>query len=181
MMLTILVMMMSVPPIVKYTYKPQRRMMLHKVRTIQSTGSELPFRILACIHSKHQVQSITSLIRLSNPTALSRIHATGVHLVELTEHAAAAMLIVHDAYQFKGGHHHSSKGNSNQIIASMEEFGSKNGPLISVDCLTAISRYATMHIDVCSIAEDKRAALLIIPFHEQVLLLNVSVVSTSST
>lgn len=165
---TILLLMMSVLPIVRHAYKPQKRMMRHKVRSIQSIGSESNFRILTCIHLKQQVQGIMSLLRMSNPTTQSKIYAIGVHLVELTEHTSAAMLIVHDAFQSKGSHQKNTKGNPDEVIEALEEFGWENSPLISVECMTAISRYSTMHIDICSIAEDKRAALIIIPFHELV-------------
>ncbi|PKI56527.1 hypothetical protein CRG98_023053 [Punica granatum] len=167
MVVTILVMMMSVPPIIKYVYRPQGLMMRHKIRTIQSTGSESTFRILTCIHSKHEVQGITSLLQMSNPTALSKISAIGVHLVELTDHSSAAMLIMHDTCRTKGNHQQSTEAKSNPVIEAMEEFGRENNGFISVECMTAISRYTTMHVDVCNIAEDKRAAFIILPFHEQ--------------
>ncbi|KAK4770798.1 hypothetical protein SAY87_031330 [Trapa incisa] len=169
MVTTILLLMMSVLPIIKYTYKNQKRMMNHKTRSIQSIGADSTFRILTCLHSRQQVEGIANLLRLSNPTSQSRIHAIGVHLVELTEHTSAAMLIVHDAFRSKSREHHKTNesGNAGQVVEALEEFGRENGPLISLECMTAISRYSTMHVDICSIAEDKRAALIIIPFHKQ--------------
>ncbi|PKI56525.1 hypothetical protein CRG98_023051 [Punica granatum] len=166
MVVTILVMMMSVPPIINYVYRPQGLMVRHKIRTIQSAGLESTFRILTCLHSKHEVQGITSLLRMSNPTALSKISAIGVHLVELTHNSSAAMLIMHDSCRTKGNHQRSTEAKSNLVISAMEEFGRENNGFISVECVTAVSRYATMHVDVCSIAEDKRATFIILPFHE---------------
>ncbi|KAK4747262.1 hypothetical protein SAY87_026299 [Trapa incisa] len=170
MVVTILLMMMSIPPVVKYVYNPKNNRMpsSHGLRrTIQSaTATESTFPIVVCVHALTGdiVQGMTSLLRMSNPTVRSKIFAVGICLVELTEHTAAAMLIVHDAaFHPRVG---DSKLNSGQTIHAMEELERDSDELIKVECLTAISRYTTMHIDICSIAEDKSAALILLPFHE---------------
>ncbi|GAA0142808.1 transporter [Lithospermum erythrorhizon] len=55
---------------------------------------------------------------------------------------------------------------SDHIINAFENFEQHTG-CVSVQPLTAISPYSTMHEDICSVALDKRVAFVIIPFHKQ--------------
>ncbi|KAE8669506.1 Cation/H(+) antiporter 15 [Hibiscus syriacus] len=55
---------------------------------------------------------------------------------------------------------------SDHIIHAFENF-EQSSSFISVQPLTAISPYFSMHEDICGLAEDKHVALVIIPFHKQ--------------
>ncbi|KAJ8526788.1 hypothetical protein K7X08_029265 [Anisodus acutangulus] len=59
-----------------------------------------------------------------------------------------------------------TQAQSDHIINAFENF-KKNVGCVYVQPLTAISPNYTMHEDICVLAEDKRVALIIIPFHKQ--------------
>lgn len=59
-----------------------------------------------------------------------------------------------------------TQAQSDHIINSFESF-EQHSSFVSIHPLTAISPYNCIHEDICSVAEDKRVALVIIPFRKQ--------------
>ncbi|XP_030545901.1 cation/H(+) antiporter 15-like [Rhodamnia argentea] len=169
MVVALLVMTITVPPIIRHSYRFEKPLLVHKRRTIESNGPDSPFQVLAGIYSTQGMRGIVNLLQLSHATRQSPIHVVAVHLVELTEHTSAAMLVVHDAYKpnsHRPGEEH-AKPETDQIIEAFENYARESDNTVSVEALTALSPYATLHVDVCSIAEDKRASIIILPFHIQ--------------
>ncbi|KAM6576101.1 hypothetical protein CsatB_027938 [Cannabis sativa] len=164
----LLIMTAVVGPILSLTYSRKRSLSQYKYKTIRSIEGNSEFRILACVHSTRNAGGLVNLLASSNPTKQSPIYAFAVHLVELVGHASA-MLIVHDTCKTAenipgtavvgGG---AAAGKAEGIAEAFESLESEN---LSVQPLTAVSAYNTMHEDICSLAEDKRATLIILPFH----------------
>ncbi|KAF3621989.1 hypothetical protein FXO38_20695 [Capsicum annuum] len=110
-------------------------------------------------------QSSIFLKHLVLPRNLQYVFMSSVLSSELTGRASA-MLIVHNTRKTGKPALNRTQVQSDHIINAFENF-EKHVGCVSVRPLTAISPYSTMHEDVCSIAEDKRVAFLIIPFHKQ--------------
>ncbi|GAA0142807.1 transporter [Lithospermum erythrorhizon] len=159
------VMTAIITPIVTVIYKPTRKFTSYKRRTIQSTKLDDEFNVLVCIHTPRNVPTIINLIEASFPTKKSPICVHVLHLVELTGRASA-MLIVHNTRQSGRPALNRTQAQSDHIINAFENFEQHAG-CVSVQPLTAISPYSTMHEDICSVALDKRVAFVIIPFHKQ--------------
>ncbi|KAI4383530.1 hypothetical protein MLD38_009358 [Melastoma candidum] len=106
-----------------------------------------------------------NLLEASNPTKKSPIGAYVLHLVELTGRASA-MLVVHNTRKAGRPAVNRTQAQSDHIINAFENY-EQHTSCVTVQPLTAISPYSTMHEDICNLAEDKRAALIIIPFHKQ--------------
>jgi hypothetical protein len=164
-------MTLVIGPILACTYKRTRRGKQCKRRNIQSAKQDSEFLILACVHSMRNVSGIITLLQASIANGLSPVCIFAVHLVELTGRASS-MLIVHDTY----GKSSDNKGNStagriraahpDSILGAFESLESKSNG-VSVHPLTAVSAFDSMHEDICSLAEDKRVILILIPFHKQ--------------
>ncbi|KAL6176574.1 hypothetical protein ACLB2K_053207 [Fragaria x ananassa] len=154
-----------VGPILAFTYKSSKRSPRFKHRNIESVGTKTStdFRILACTHTVTNTSGMVDLIESSNPLEHSSIHLFAVNLVELTGHASA-MLIVHDAC--KSSKHRNEAGPSNSASNAFEAYASQRENVF-VQALTVVSAYDTMHEDICTLAEDKNANLVIIPFHRK--------------
>ncbi|KAL1549020.1 Cation/H(+) antiporter 15 [Salvia divinorum] len=159
------VMTSVISPIVTTIYKPAKKFAPYKRRTIQRTKPDGEFRILVCVHTPRNVPTIINLLEASNPTKKSSICTYVLHLVELTGRSSA-MLIVHTARKSGRPALNRTQAQSDHIIHAFENF-QQNVGFVSVNPLTAISPYSTMHEDICEVAEDKRVALIIIPFHKQ--------------
>ncbi|XP_048329116.2 cation/H(+) antiporter 15 [Ziziphus jujuba] len=166
MLCAIWVMATVVGPVLARFYKPCRQFGKYKRRTIMSVeedASEL--KILTCVHNPRNISSFVNIIEASNPTVETPINVSVVHLVENTGHHAA-MLIVHDTCQ-PDEDVNKEYLPQNHTINSFENLKSRIDGGITVQELTAVSSYSTIHEDICSLAEDKTISLIIVPFHKQ--------------
>ncbi|KAK4486377.1 hypothetical protein RD792_009050 [Penstemon davidsonii] len=165
MVIVAVVMTSIISPIVISIYKPARKFAPYKRRTIQRTKPDGEFRVLVCVHTPRNVPTIINLLEGSHPTKKSPICTYVLHLVELTGRASA-MLIVHNTRKSGRPALNRTQAQSDHIINAFENF-EQHASFVSVNPLTAISPYSTMHEDICNVAEDKRVAFIIIPFHKQ--------------
>ncbi|KAI3686171.1 hypothetical protein L1987_79844 [Smallanthus sonchifolius] len=165
MVVVALVMTAIITPAVTILYKPARRFAPYKGRTILKTKPDSELRTLVCIHTPRNVPTIINLLEATNPSSNSPLSIYVLHLVELTGRASA-MLIVHNSRRSGRPAANRTQAQSDHIINAFETFEQHAGN-VSVQPLTAISPYSTMHEDICSVAEDKRVAFLILPFHKQ--------------
>ncbi|KAI3427459.1 Na_H_Exchanger domain-containing protein [Psidium guajava] len=154
-----------ITPAVTVIYRPARRFVPYKRRTIQRSKPDAEFRVLVCVHTPRNVPTIINLLEASNPTKKSPICVYVLHLVELTGRASA-MLIVHNTRKSGRPALNRTQAQSDHIINAFENYEQHAG-CVTVQPLTAISPYSTMHEDICNLAEDKRATFIIIPFHKQ--------------
>jgi hypothetical protein len=152
-------------PIVTTIYRPAKRYIPYKRRSLQSSKPDAELRVLVCIHTPRNVPTIINLLEASHPTKKSPICIYVLHLVELTGRASA-MLIVHNTRKSGRPALNRTQAQSDHIINAFENY-EQHASCVSVQPLTAISPYSTMHEDICNLAEDKRVALIIIPFHKQ--------------
>ncbi|CAL5437031.1 unnamed protein product [Camellia sinensis] len=165
--MTIVVVAMTtiITPIITTIYKPSKRFAPYKRRSIQILKPEAELRVLVCIHTPRNVPTIIKLLEASHPTKNSPFCIYVLHLVELTDRVSA-MLIVHSTQGSGSPALNRTQAQSNQIINAFENF-KQRVTCVSVNPLTAISPYTTMHEDICNLAEDKHVAFIIIPFHKQ--------------
>lgn len=154
-----------ITPIVTVIYRPSRRFIPYKKRTIQRSKLEGELRVLVCVHTPRNAPTIINLLEASNPSKKSPICVYVLHLVELTGRASA-MLIIHSTQGSGRPALNRTQAQSDHIINAFENF-EHHASCVTVQPLTAISPYSTMHEDICNLAEDKRAAFIIIPFHKQ--------------
>lgn len=164
MVIVAVVMTGIITPIVTSIYKPARRFLPYKRRTIQKSKPDSEFRALVCVHTPRNVPTIINLLEASHPTKRSPICVYVLHLVELTGRASA-MLIVHNTRKSGRPALNRTQAQSDHIINAFENYEQHTG-CVTVQPLTAISPYSSMHEDICNLAEDKRVALIIIPFHK---------------
>ncbi|KAM1369456.1 hypothetical protein ACFX2I_039934 [Malus domestica] len=167
-MVVIWVMTFAVGPFIAFFYKSSvKTFVQYKQRSVASVGPKNELRVLACAHTSRNVPGIINLLEASNPTQQSPLHVLAVHLVELTGHASA-MLVVHDACKTKDVNFvdkSSSPSNAIEIYAKQRES-------VTVKSLTAVSPYSTMHEDICNLAEDNRVSIIIIPYHKKATILD---------
>ncbi|KAK2992827.1 hypothetical protein RJ640_012375 [Escallonia rubra] len=166
MYLSILLMTMVPSPLLHFLYKPKRRFLPSKHRALQKLKPDAELKILACTHEMQTVAGMVNLLEASNATKRSPIRVFALQLIPLTRQTTA-LLIVHSS---SGTSSHNSRSRADaqteQIIKSFAKLEGES-TLFSVQPLTAMSSYATMHEDICSIAEDKDVALIVLPFHRR--------------
>ena len=161
-------MTVAVGPILAFTYrsnKPSRKSQKWSLTSLEPTSD---LRILTCYHSKSEVTGIINLLDASNPTAQSPISIFAVHLIQNIGRATA-MLIVHDACRINGreGNDEEQFDSSRNVVAAAFDGFRNRKEGVSFYPLSAVSSYTTMHEDICSLAEEKRANLIILPFQSK--------------
>lgn len=170
MTIALILMTLMVKPIAMATTKSTKHVKQYKRRTIERSKHDSELRILSCIHSISNLSGMINLLQFSNPTKQSPICVFALHLVQLTARRVSAMLIVHDAYNRApntGQENHSREvEESEHIINAFHSYEGKS-TAVSVQALTVVSPYTSMHEDVSRLAEDKRVNLILVPFHKQ--------------
>lgn len=164
MVVAVLVMTMVVTPAAIW-FKPTNHALPYKRRTIQKAKVEEELRVLACIYNTRNVPSIINLLRTSNSSSKSPISVFALQLVELVGRAAT-MLVVHNARKVGPRNPSHIEAQADQIISAFDNYELRSDG-VRTQTITARCAYTTMDVDICSIARDKRAVLIIIPFHRQ--------------
>ncbi|KAL8498588.1 hypothetical protein ACS0TY_021793 [Phlomoides rotata] len=153
-------------PVVVAIYKPaQLAKAEYKHRTIERKESNTQLRMLICFQSTRNIPTLMNLMEVSRGTGKKgglRVYA--MHLMELSERSSA-ILMVHKArnnglpFWKKGG-----DSDTNQVVVAFEAF--QHLSQVSIRPTTAISPLSSMHEDICTSAEQKRCAIIILPFHK---------------
>ncbi|KAJ6393600.1 hypothetical protein OIU77_022937 [Salix suchowensis] len=155
-------------PLVTAVYKPARGVKMdgYKCRTIERKSSNADLRILACFHGSRNISSIINLLEVSRGVGKAGgLCVYALHLMELSERTSA-ILMVHKAR--RNGLPFWNRGQwsgSNLVVVAFDAFQQLSR--VSVRPMTSISSMADMHEDICTTAERKRAAMIILPFHKQ--------------
>lgn len=166
-----------VRPIISSIYRPSRTWLQHKRRTLYNTDiyeehlDEEELKILVCVFDMRSVPGLINLLEFSNPVTESPIIVYLLHLVELIGNTAT-LLIIHNTDKKSSANRKrkltkrgQSGGQSDQIIQAFREFEYETSGHIFIQPFTTMSPFTTMNEDICGIALDKKATLLIIPYH----------------
>ncbi|PIN09241.1 putative K+/H+-antiporter [Handroanthus impetiginosus] len=152
-------------PIVKFSYKPSKRYTTGEWMTLQHANPRGEIRILACLHYQEHTPSIINLFEASYPHPQAPMCLYVVHLIELQGRSAPVLVAHHP-----GMRNPSESNESEHIINALRYFELENRDHVTVFPYTAISPYASMHHDVCSLAAEKRVSLVIVLFHKHPLI-----------
>ncbi|XVF10488.1 hypothetical protein REPUB_Repub07fG0187400 [Reevesia pubescens] len=153
-------------PVVMAVYKPaRRRKMDYKHRTIERKNPDTQLRILTCFHSARNIPSMINLLEASRGVEKREgLSVYALHLMELSERSSA-ILMVHKARN--NGLPFWNKGRRSDCdyhVVAFEAF--RQLSQVTVRSMTSISSMADMHEDICTTAESKRVAIIILPFHK---------------
>uniref|UniRef100_A0A7N2MF57 Cation/H+ exchanger domain-containing protein n=2 Tax=Quercus lobata TaxID=97700 RepID=A0A7N2MF57_QUELO len=133
-----------------------------KRSTIQHCHRQSDLRILVCTHSQENVCTIINLLEISHAPPETHISVIGIALVEL-EGRRQPMLIPHEASRTE----RTNTTGSDQIINALTHYELQSEGSASVEAFTCISPFEITHNDICRVAIDKRATIVIVPFHKQ--------------
>ena len=163
MMISITIIAIAVKWSVKYLYDPSRKYAGYQKRNIMDLkpGSEL--RILVCIHKKYHIPAITDALNVCCPTTEHPIIVDALHLIELVGRASP-VFITHRHQKAVSG---SEKSYSDDVILAFDLYEHDNRGAATAHTYTALSPPTLMYEDVCQLALDKVASLVILPFHKR--------------
>ncbi|KAH6762841.1 hypothetical protein C2S52_020274 [Perilla frutescens var. hirtella] len=147
--------------IVKSLYDYSRLYTGYQKRDIQHTSTNSELRILVCAHRVDDALAIRKVLEASYPSKESPIAVYALHLVELAGRAHP-QLIDHQLGQKSSGGTRTQK-----MIEVLTSFEQQYNGVASVQQFTAMSLTKFMHHDICTVAFNKLASLIILPFHRK--------------
>ncbi|XP_073526279.1 LOW QUALITY PROTEIN: uncharacterized protein [Phyllobates terribilis] len=155
-------------PAVMAIYKPNRVQSLHS--DVQEYEEDDSVRVISCVHGSSDVPSIINLIELISGTKNSSLKLYALHLVELTDRSSS-IVMVHRARRngkpFVNCCLRQEKHLSQMVGHAFEAYTKGAQKTFEVHPVTTISDLPTMHEDICHVAKNKRANIIILPFHKQ--------------
>ncbi|XP_022149364.1 cation/H(+) antiporter 15-like [Momordica charantia] len=151
-----------ITPIMRYLNDHSSTYVVYNERTMMHSRSNSDLHLLVCIHDQDDVPNAIKLLEALNPTRQSHLVVYMLHLVELLGRANP-QFIAHK--RTKVGTSRSCP--SEHIVNAFKYFGQSNRDIVEIYPFTVISRVATMHHDVCSLAFDKETSLVLVPFHKR--------------
>ncbi|TKW07579.1 hypothetical protein SEVIR_7G316400v4 [Setaria viridis] len=158
-----------VTPLLAMVVKPARRLVFYKRRTIAWPQPDAEFHVLACVHMPRDVPALLTLLDVASPSERSPVAVQALHLIEFAGRSSALLLI--NASAPSSSFEHSAHGRS-QVELQFKHIShafmayEENAAGVTARTVAAVSPYVSMHDDVTSAAEDRHAALIVLPFHK---------------
>ncbi|KAF8039223.1 hypothetical protein BT93_B1701 [Corymbia citriodora subsp. variegata] len=151
-------------PIVMAVYKPARRGVAYKHRTIRRKDLDTELRLLVCFHSTRNIPSMINLIESSRGIRKrGHLSVYAMHLMELSERSSAISM-VHKARRNGLPFWNKVRDDQDQMVIPFEAYQQLSS--VTVRPMTAISPLGTIHEDICTSAHQKRSAMILLPFHK---------------
>ncbi|PPD67423.1 hypothetical protein GOBAR_DD35702 [Gossypium barbadense] len=159
------ILLATLTPLISVIYDPSKPYKVLKRRTIQHTPPGEEVRILVCIRDKKSVPSLVNLLEITYPTLQNPLSVYAFHLVELIGRANP-VFIDHDndpdpddlSIRFPD-----SEAIRNALILYQEN----RDESVKLHFFTALAAKRTMFQDVCKLALNSKATIIILPLERQ--------------
>ncbi|XP_019053266.1 PREDICTED: cation/H(+) antiporter 15-like [Nelumbo nucifera] len=166
-----------IAPLLTTLYKPPRYFATHAAGlSLQNIRPNHELRIIACLHDERIVNDIISIIEASYPARETPIYAYVLHLVNLVGRSVA--VVADPSTVYRCSTHKPTK--SDYIMSAFKKYSDCTHGTVGFRPLTVIAPYKSMHEDICKIAHDNRAALILLPFHRNDHMLGSSTAALST-
>nr|XP_048325408.1 cation/H(+) antiporter 15-like [Ziziphus jujuba var. spinosa] len=152
-----------ITPLTNFFYNPSSQYFMVKRNTIQHSKLESELKILVCIQNQEAVPTIINLLEVSHASEKRPLAVIGLILVELAGRTAP-ILITH---QLDVHVPHNTTETSMQILNALRQYQQRCGRSTVVQSFTCVSHFKWMQEDICRVAMEKRANIVILPFHKQ--------------
>lgn len=147
-------------PTIMAIYRPLRDISSHYKASPESGSSGGGLRILACIRGLGELPSLVSLINSHCSTSPSDVKVYIMRLIEMTDRNSSIVIALRTRMNGLPRIARFCQGEFDHHVA-LAAFKAKVRPT------TSVSTLPVMHKDICHIAEEKRVAMIILPFHKQ--------------
>lgn len=165
-LVSVILMTVVVPLIINAIYKPRKLYKQNKLRTIQNLKVEAELRVLACVHNPCHATGMINILEASNAIKLSPLRVFSLQLVEITE-TTTSLLAAHNNQQQSGSQAPSNSVQDLESITRIFKDYEEQNENASVETLSAVSTYSTIHKDIHNVAQEKQTTLILLPFHKQ--------------
>ncbi|CAO2824862.1 unnamed protein product [Amaranthus hypochondriacus] len=162
-----------IPITITYLYHPLRKYAGYENRDIVTINSEAHLRIIVGIYRPDHVFAFAHLLALSNPSKNSMI-VDVLHLIKLAGRAQP-IFIAHDLQE---GNAFENMSYSEDVISAFSSILKRaNLDSLFTHFYTTVSQPKAMHGDICTLALDNLASLIVLPYHRKLSTLDGSIES----
>ncbi|KAI5389684.1 hypothetical protein KIW84_075109 [Lathyrus oleraceus] len=162
MVLTLILINGIITPLVKLTYNSSAEYRSGKKISIQHTKQDSEPRIMVCFNKNEDIPTMFNIIEASCASRQSNVEVIAVHLVELLGRSMP-LLLAHQPNDTLLV----TNCDSTQLDNALEQYTQLNEGCAHVQSFTSICDFDIIHEDVCGISLDRRANILIMPFHKR--------------
>ncbi|KAJ7982294.1 Cation/H(+) antiporter like [Quillaja saponaria] len=162
-LISILITAIVAPNLVKYLYDPSRKYAGYQKRNITNLKPNAELRVLTCIHTENDFPAMINLLEVSCPTKGNPISVYALHLIELIGRSSPLFI----SHQTRGQNGLTKISHSENVIFNFNQFEINNQGAVTADIFTAVSPFKLMHEDICTLALNKLACLIVLPFHQR--------------
>ncbi|TKY47208.1 Cation/H(+) antiporter 25 [Spatholobus suberectus] len=144
-------------PLISILYDPTKPYMVNQRRTIQHNPPDEELRIVLCILNTETINSLIHLLDISNPTSSSPFSISVVRLTELVGRAIP-LFLDHEKQQVPPIYQWT---NTINILKHHQQL---KGMFMNLHFFTAVAPTQSMFRDICELALEQEASLIILPF-----------------
>ncbi|XP_045822389.1 cation/H(+) antiporter 4-like [Trifolium pratense] len=145
---------------VKLLYDPSRKYAGYQKRNIMNLKQNTELRLVAVVHRAIHMVHIKDFLNLCSPAPDNALVADVLYLMELIGRTTP-IFISHRLQQRK----RSTQNYSIELVVTFDLFERDHAGSATANTYTSISPTTSMPEDVCYLALDKNAAIIILPFH----------------
>ncbi|CAH9129283.1 unnamed protein product [Cuscuta epithymum] len=170
-MLVVMTVMVTgiITPLLSIIYDPTRPYRVNNRRNVQHTAPNSELRIVTCIHKEENVPGLLKLLELTSPTVNSPFSVYAIHLIDLIGRAVP-VFIDHHARDGPAKKKSKKPVTQSPIHNALKLFQEGRGEgNIKIHPYTSISPKKSMYQDICELALTKKASLIILPIHRDVV------------
>lgn len=146
---------------VKFLYDPSRKYAGYQKRSVLNLKPNSELRIVSCIHKPSHITPIKNILEICAPTTSNPLVVHVLHLMELVGRSSP-IFISHRLQERVGSGHHTF---SEDVVVTFDLFEHDNAGTATASTYTAVSPLRLMHDDICYLALDKLASMILLPFH----------------
>ncbi|CAL5190424.1 unnamed protein product [Lathyrus oleraceus] len=146
---------------VKFLYDPSRKYAGYQKRSVLNLKPNSELRIVSCIHKPSHITPIKNILEMCTPTTSNPLVVHVLHLMELVGRSSP-IFISHRLQERVGSGHHTF---SEDVVVTFDLFEHDNAGTATASTYTAVSPLRLMHDDICYLALDKLASMILLPFH----------------
>ncbi|KAK7387270.1 hypothetical protein VNO78_27940 [Psophocarpus tetragonolobus] len=144
-------------PLINLLYDPTKPYMVNQRRSIQHNPPDTELRIVLCILDTETINGLIRILDISNPTSSNPFSIAVVRLTELIGRASP-LFIDHEKQQVPPMYEWTS------TIDILEKHQKLKGMFMKLRFFTAVAPKQSMFRDICEIALEQEASLIILPF-----------------
>ncbi|XP_051134432.1 cation/H(+) antiporter 14-like [Andrographis paniculata] len=155
-------------PLIAFLYDPSAKYLGHHnncTDLLKHHNNRADLRVLVCLHNAESVPTLIDLLTATSPSLPDQTTSVFVlNLVELKGRASSASMLEANTGR---GQLTVSKSWSRHVKKAFDLFADRHRESVNVRHFTSVTPFLSMHDDICSMALEEKANIVVVPFHKQ--------------